>query len=211
MASDIQKTAAQLEAETQDEIAKIMSEIDTLQSSMAEAPAAAQPVPTEAHDEPLAVEAVAEADPGITMQDFRGGSDEPSMEETLGSEIEEPAAGGLLAEATVPATEASAPVEAPAPVEGEARVPVAAKQEEATVTEFKPKAVPVAEPEPRGESQSGTLTLSLTGSMNLRLRYECEGQEVTIGFVDGALRVELADGTEFKVPVRRKGAGRAAA
>lgn len=196
MASDIQKTAAQLEAETQDEIAKIMSEIDTLQVSMAEAPTAAQPVPTgTAAPDPAPLEVETETETEVTMDDFRGGSDEPSMEETLGSEIEEPAAGGLLADA--PSKTVSAPA--------------AAQQEEATVTELKPKAVATAAHESRGETQSGTLTLSLTGSMNLRLRYECEGQEVTIGFVDDALRVELADGTEFKVPVRRRGAGRAAA
>ena len=43
--------------------------------------------------------------------------------------------------------------------------------------------------------------MTLKGSMTLRLQYEFEGQEVTIGFTDGALRVTLADGTEFKVPV----------
>jgi hypothetical protein len=195
MASDIQKTAAQLEAETQDEIAQIMSEIDSLQTSMVEAPGAAQPVPTGS-----AASEAPQPETEMTMEDFRGGLDEPSMEESLGSEIEEPAAGGLLADAPTP-EKTSEMVSAP----------VAARQEEVTVTELKPKAVATAAPETRGEIQSGTLTLSLTGSMNLRLRYECEGQEVTIGFVDDALRVELADGTEFKVPVRRRGAGRAAA
>lgn len=59
----------------------------------------------------------------------------------------------------------------------------------------------------RGAGQSsastneGSLTMNLTGNMSLKLRYEFEGQEVTIGFVDQFLQVILADGTEFKVPV----------
>ena len=71
--------------------------------------------------------------------------------------------------------------------------------------------VPVAEAPRRGRreqgraigSKAGTVSLSLTGDMVLRLSYEFEGQEVNIGFSDGALRVELSDGTEFKIPFRR--------
>ena len=47
------------------------------------------------------------------------------------------------------------------------------------------------------------MTLSMSGSMTLRLNYEIEGQVVTIGFMDQILTVELADGTEFKIPLRR--------
>ncbi len=49
-----------------------------------------------------------------------------------------------------------------------------------------------------------SLTMSLTGSMTLRLKYEFAGQEVTVGFTDEYLKVELADGTEFKIPVGRQ-------
>jgi hypothetical protein len=55
----------------------------------------------------------------------------------------------------------------------------------------------------RTGTQHPTVSVKLTGDMVLRLSYEFEGQEVVVGFVDGALRVELSDGTEFKIPVRR--------
>lgn len=52
--------------------------------------------------------------------------------------------------------------------------------------------------------EEGSLTLKLSGNMTLKLEYEVEGQSVVIGFNDGALEVLLADGTEFKVPMRKK-------
>ncbi|MBL7713999.1 MAG: hypothetical protein JNL01_00940 [Bdellovibrionales bacterium] len=54
-----------------------------------------------------------------------------------------------------------------------------------------------------GESTDGTLTMSVAGSMQLKLKYEFDGQEVTLSFSDGALKICLIDGTEFKVPVGR--------
>lgn len=51
--------------------------------------------------------------------------------------------------------------------------------------------------------ESPSLTLSLSGSMTLKLKYEFGGQEVTVGFADNCLKVELSDGTEFKIPVAR--------
>jgi hypothetical protein len=53
------------------------------------------------------------------------------------------------------------------------------------------------------KSPEGSLSLTLSGSMTLRLKYEYNGQDVTIRFVDHCLRVELSDGTEFKIPVAR--------
>lgn len=61
------------------------------------------------------------------------------------------------------------------------------------------------------DESSPSLTMSLTGSMTLRLKYEFAGQEVTVGFTDEYLKVELADGTEFKIPVGRQKALRRAA
>ena len=54
-----------------------------------------------------------------------------------------------------------------------------------------------------GNHEEGALTMQLTGEMNLKLKYEFDGQEVTIGFVDHQLRVTLSDGTEFRVPLNR--------
>jgi hypothetical protein len=47
----------------------------------------------------------------------------------------------------------------------------------------------------------GELTMNLSGSMSLKLKYEYEGQEVFVSFVDGTLQVELADGSEIKIPL----------
>jgi hypothetical protein len=53
------------------------------------------------------------------------------------------------------------------------------------------------------KGSDGTLSMTLTGNMTLKLKYEFEGQEVTISFIDQSLRVQMTDGTEFKVPVTR--------
>ncbi len=53
-------------------------------------------------------------------------------------------------------------------------------------------------------SEDGTLTMSLTGKMKLNLRYDFESWQVQIGFNEDALVVKLSDGTEFKIPVRKK-------
>ena len=57
-------------------------------------------------------------------------------------------------------------------------------------------------------SESGSveagLSMTLTGKMTLKLAYEYEGEQVSISFVDQALMVQLSDGTEFKIPVRRR-------
>jgi len=54
-----------------------------------------------------------------------------------------------------------------------------------------------------GGNSDGSLTMTLTGNMTLKLKYEFEGQEVTVSFADQALSVKMTDGTEFKVPVAR--------
>jgi hypothetical protein len=48
---------------------------------------------------------------------------------------------------------------------------------------------------------SGELTLRLSGDMTLNLEYSTGGQFVMVSFADGFLKIELADGTEFKVPM----------
>lgn len=70
-------------------------------------------------------------------------------------------------------------------------------------TEVKETPVMSNAPQTNDES-SPSLTMSLTGSMTLKLKYEFAGQEVTVGFSDDFLKIELADGTEFKIPVGRQ-------
>jgi hypothetical protein len=49
---------------------------------------------------------------------------------------------------------------------------------------------------------AGELNMVISGEMTLKLNYQYAGQTVSIRFVDESLRVELTDGTEFKIPVR---------
>jgi hypothetical protein len=54
-----------------------------------------------------------------------------------------------------------------------------------------------------GNGSSGedaSLSMTLTGSMKLKLNYEFGTQSVTISFGDDGFKVQLADGTEFKIP-----------
>jgi hypothetical protein len=81
-----------------------------------------------------------------------------------------------------------------------ANTPVA-KMKEQTVTKASSEMTSQNE---SSDETSPSLTMSLTGSMTLKLKYEFAGQEVTVGFSDEFLKVELADGTEFKIPVGRQ-------
>ena len=60
------------------------------------------------------------------------------------------------------------------------------------------------EEETTTDSENGELTINLTGNMTLRLKYQYEGQDVIIGFKNHSLQVRMSDGTEFKIPVRRR-------
>lgn len=187
------KQVTEIEAETRDEIEEIMSEIESLQQEMADAPTPKTPpaklkaVPSVAKEvEPAGDEGGQDSDMGL--EDFHGSGDEPSMEETLGAmKDEEPAEGSLLDVAME--EEPHFEEEEEAPIEAAFEVPMAKE---------------------KSPANEGSLTLSLSGSMTLKLKYEFEGQEVIVGFKDQFLQVTLADGTEFKVPVGRKTSGKAA-
>jgi hypothetical protein len=47
------------------------------------------------------------------------------------------------------------------------------------------------------------LSMTVTGQMSLKLDFQCEGQEVFVHFNSESIRVEFSDGTEFKIPVKR--------
>ncbi len=47
-----------------------------------------------------------------------------------------------------------------------------------------------------------SVEMTLTGNMTLRLKYAFNGQQVSVGFKDQFLEVELSDGTQFRIPVR---------
>lgn len=228
------ETAAPAKAPT-DDLAQIMSEIESLQQEMTapEPVQAAQPAPslklvqtetTAAEETPI--EASTEED---ALSEFRADSGEVSMEETLADlkdetegsgnslldqaiegtsevteevvaeeTIEEPVAEEIVEEAV-----AEEPVEEP--VE-EVVETVATESEETPVEEIYEHEEEVAmskEKKTEYGAGEGCLTMTLQGNMTLKLNYECDGQEVTVGFSDGCLQVQLADGTEFKIPVAR--------
>ena len=128
--------------------------------------------------------------------------------------IEEHEVADMAAAAAASETPAAAPAFVPklvvaevpmAPVQTVAPSPVAQPRGEASTLQSvvtpMPTPAPVAQlPRAQGE---GSLSMTLAGSMRLALKYEQNGQEVSIRFEDEFLRIALADGTEFKVPVGR--------
>lgn len=167
----------------QDEIEQIMSEIEELQQEMDAVDCSAPPAPKEeepkADDSGPAQEPVASDD----LQEFRGSGDEPSMEETLGELKEDvPAPASILEQAV-----AEEPDEKVTPI----------------------RSGDVMSKQYGDEEADGSLCMTLKGKMTLTLKYEYEGEEITIGFEDHKLMVRLSDGTEFKIPVSRQSVKRA--
>ena len=174
--------------ETLAEIDQIMNEIEELQHDMdaAEAPvdkkvtATAKPalkaVPRDMTPD-VASTNVEEAEDH--MSEFRSEGDSPSMEETLGDLKEDESAGPNLIDQAI----------------GQSDSDVEVEEEESMNSEGMVSESPM----------DASVSIALSGTMTLKLSYDFGGQEVTIGFVDGALRVELSDGTEFKIPMNRSG------
>lgn len=204
--------AVRQETSERDEIADIMAEINSLQRGMAEAPlkglsaspepAAEEPPMDSSEPEPEAdpvpeaeaeLEAEAEAAPPAPedesgLDEFRaeGASSSDGLEDTLATLKEEaPAPHSILSTVTVTPP-------APAPAKAAAPTPPTRIQREKKQTRENPMQ----------DHDEGSLTMSVNGTMTLKLKYEFEGHEVTIRFADHCLKVELADGTEFKIPVR---------
>jgi hypothetical protein len=126
--------------------------------------------------------------------------EDPSEE--LLDDAETEALDEAVAEAEKAAILAAAEAEA-AVAEADAAAEALAQEEDLVDEEM--EEVPMSEAPRRGRTPSHqpTVSMKLTGDMLLRLSYDFEGQEVVVGFSDGALRVQLSDGTEFKIPVRR--------
>ncbi len=55
----------------------------------------------------------------------------------------------------------------------------------------------------KGKTTEGMLTMTLSGKMSLQLKYEFSDQAVTLSVLDETLKIQLADGMEFKVPFQR--------
>lgn len=210
----------------QDEIDKIMSEIESLQKEMSTldvqqqtVASAPTPAPTPASvPEPVATPVPAPAATPVAaaapspapnplapvapaaedaLSDFRGGSEDAGLEATLG-ELKGGDDVGMLGQMmaeTMAETPQAAPQNATSAISKvEEEIPQAEKEFFMAANESDKKS---------GSGEEGSLTMTLKGSMTLKLKYECGDQEVSIGFVDDALHIGLADGTEFKIPVGR--------
>lgn len=125
----------------------------------------------------------AEATPEPDMSDFQSGGGEggSSMEETLGDLGEEQPGTGGLL--SVPPAEV---------------VSFPHRSEKKTMSDSH-------------SGGPGTLSMTLRGDMQLELNYESGEQSVSLKFEGGMFVVELADGTEFRVPMKSSKAGTKAA
>jgi len=205
----ISADVARVEAEVHDEIDDIMAEIEKIKSNMA-------PVAPMAQETASAVDAPsAEAEPLTAEVDFGQGNTDAPIEETLGSMEVEEVSGGLLVEGAEPTVEPEVQTTA-AESEPEPALAPEPQMKPAAVTPFVPKLVKEEGPPPVQKvtvpsqmggdvpANVGMLSMTLTGSMKLALKYEMDGQEVTIGFDSQFLHLSLADGSEFKIPVVRE-------
>lgn len=67
-----------------------------------------------------------------------------------------------------------------------------------------PKLSLLDDPEPVSHASSsaeGSLSLTVRGGTEVSLTFEVDGREASVSFKDGVLRVETADGAEFKIPL----------
>lgn len=163
-----------------DEINQIMNDIEKLQSK---SPAQPEPTPAPAPETT------------VSLNDFQasGGGDGGSMEETLGDLGEEDTGSGGLLSGAAPESE-----------------PATAAEEEYPTA---PKVVSISNRTQEKPSMShssggpGVLSMTLKGDMELELNYESGEQSVSLKFDDGTFVVQLADGTEFRVPMKKSTSG----
>ncbi|HLD99020.1 MAG TPA: hypothetical protein VJB59_02110 [Bdellovibrionota bacterium] len=211
------KTKTAPESDTQDEIDKIMSEIEDLQKELASADPA--PAGSSATDEPHEPDLKvieggesAEEPSADAMGEFHASEGDVSMEETLGDLKEEESSTGNSLLDQIGTEQATAAEESETNmsldnVESDNAGDFSSDLE--TEEEVEQRPVRTSAPSRAGASE-GALTMTLTGNMTLSLKYDFEGEEVIVGFTDHTLKVQLSDGTEFKIPVRRRGLKRAA-
>jgi hypothetical protein len=211
-----------------DEIEQIMDEIEQLQKEIDSTdlapvipakPVAARPAPApEMPNEPMVTQKAPAQLPSAELSNElqelgfgTGGDSESSLEDTLGTLEEEPSSGnGALDEIDVtthPVADAEEIVEEE--IEGLMQATASASvQYDEDASELEEIPMNTTSQMKDTDSSEGTLSMTLKGNMTLKLQYDVDGQVVTVGFADGALKIELVDGTEFKIPVRaRRNAG----
>jgi hypothetical protein len=220
---EVSADVARVEAEVHDEIDGIMAEIEKIKATMVASPSdlkgagveetGAEPVAEAEMADTARVDAEvqAEAEPVTAEVDFGQGNTDAPIEDTLGSMAVEEVSGGLLS-GDAETMAAPPPVVHAKEPEPQVATPFVPKivRAEVSAASAEPSSPPVVQkvngPAQMGGSpaQSGMLSMTLTGSMKLALKYEMDGQEVTIGFDSQFLHLSLADGSEFKIPVARE-------
>ncbi len=223
------------EANTQDEIDKIMSEIEELQGEMSTAASApapssrapATPVPPAkvaqnppARTAEAAAPAPASLDDGLGLfKDFSGEGDEPWLEETLAHLKSDPEiqGHGILDEAQEENLNATS-----IPEEAEEMVINSEIHDHSDVSEtelseaetdmesgLEPGMESGTEMDEMASSAVGMLSMGIKGKMSLKFDY-ASGNSLVIHFGTDSVSIEISDGTEFKVPIRKKALRRAA-
>ena len=216
---------SKVQAESPDEIEQIMSEIEELQQEMT-APAPPSPFKASGPKLKMVSATVVDPEPSMTsgggeveedilgeIQAGAGGGSDGGLEDTLGEMKGDEGNGNGLLDQAIQAdvepkghfVEPKAHFDEPKAHYDEVTEMDAEETEEeaATDTDTDSNEENMANNNDN-DGNPGTLSIQLKGNMTLKLNYEFEGQDVTIGFSEGALRVQLADGTEFKVPMGKK-------
>jgi hypothetical protein len=214
--ADSDPNLKRIEAETADEIDQILGEVERLRQELngegdaippakqsAAAPAA---VTASAVETPRAAVLAAVPQPEATelddddlLSDFRSvaGSEAPALEDTL-AELPESSLGAnstFFGEAEEDAKFEESEDDIPrigTKVNSSVEDLMAMTPSMDTVRDFT---------ETGASSQPASISITLSGTMTLKLKYEYQGQEITVGFSDHFLKIALADGTEFKLPV----------
>lgn len=62
----------------------------------------------------------------------------------------------------------------------------------------------------KNSSSDNSLSMTVTGQMSLKLNFEYEGQEILVHFNTEVIHIQFSEGTEFKIPVKRRQSNKAA-
>lgn len=189
--------ASKLEAETQDEIEQIMNEIEDLQAEM-EGSSASAAAPQASAQVPVS---------GPTSEE-----DDRSMHEfvTVDEDVPAPTADSVQ---QASAAEASVVEEVSGTEDASESISESSDSDEPwveeTLAEFdKPerqssRAASSAQAAPtRAGSSSGRITLGVQGALEVCLKHETTGLELTVEFAGEFIRVCASNGAEFKVPLQ---------
>jgi hypothetical protein len=147
------------------------------------------------------------------LKEFTGEGEEPWLEETLAHLKQEPE---LTEQELAVEQEVQEMIQAEQTQEAETGVDdliesmheaeTKNETESMNITEAMDETESIHEPAPRGETGSagGSLSMSVTGNMTIQLNYQPTGHSVSVGFSSDWIHLKLADGTELKIPLKKK-------